>query len=251
MPAPTYVIPWPVRLLAAWRVIRGKPASASTDMARLLAAAPVPPRVEGIETVPRTGPLIITQNHYSRNGLGPWWGASMVVTAVARRRGTDPIWMVTSEWYYLDRLRSLTVTPVTRWAFSRAARAWGFLPMPPDARALGRRAAAVRRTLREVGNLFAGGGALGIAPEGQGEDVLIEPPTGAGRFLLRLAADVPVLPVGISEQQGALVARFGEPYRLAARPGEDRRAEDDRIKTEVMSAIAALVPAAARGPYSL
>ena len=55
--------------------------------------------------------------------------------------------------------------------------------------------------------------------------------------------------MGISEQDGALVARFGQTYRLAARPGEDRRAEDDRIKTEVMSAIAALVPAAARGPY--
>ena len=121
--------------------------------------------------------------------------------------------------------------------------------MPPDARELSRRAAAVRRTLRDVESLFAGGGALGIAPEGQGEDVLIEPPAGPGRFLLRLATGVPVLPVGISEQDGALVARFGETYRLAARPGEDRRAEDERIKTEVMSAIAALVPAAARGPY--
>ena len=40
--------------------------------------------------------------------------------------------MVTSEWYYLDRLRSMAITPLTRWAFGHAARVWGFVPMPPD-----------------------------------------------------------------------------------------------------------------------
>jgi len=219
-------------------------------MARILAAAPVPPRAEGVEHIPLTGPLLVTQNHYCRKGLGPWWGTSLVVTTLAGWRGADPAWMVTSEWYYLDRLRSLTMTPLTHWAFGRAARAWGFMPMPPDERQLARRAAAVRRTLGVAATLFARGGVLGIAPEGRGEDVLIEPPRGNGRFLLRLAAGVPVLPAGISEQGGALVARFGKPYRLVACPGEDKRAEDERIKTEVMSAIAALLPPAARGPFS-
>jgi 1-acyl-sn-glycerol-3-phosphate acyltransferase len=146
-------------------------------------------------------------------------------------------------------LRSATITPMTRWLFGRAARVWGFLLMPPDARDLARRAAAVRMTLEEVRRLFAAGGALGIAPEGQGEDVLVEPPTGAGRFLLRLAADVPVVPVGICEEEGRLVARFGPAYRLEAWPEEDKRSEDDRIRREVMSAIAMLLPQIARGPY--
>jgi len=157
--------------------------------------------------------------------------------------------MVTSEWIYDDLLRSLTVTPFTHWAFGRAARVWGFLPMPPDERELARRAAAVRQSLQAARALFAAGGALGIAVEGRGEDVLIEPPAGAGRFLLRLAEGVPILPVGLCEENGALVARFGSPYHLAARSGEAKAAEDDRIKTEVMSAIAALLPPAARGPY--
>jgi 1-acyl-sn-glycerol-3-phosphate acyltransferase len=121
--------------------------------------------------------------------------------------------------------------------------------MPPDPRELARRAAAVRNTLTAVRSLFTQGGALGIAPEGQGEDVLVEPPRGAGRFLLRLAAAVPVTPVGICEETGRLTARFGPAYRLETRPGEDKDVEDDRIGWEVMSAIAALLPRSARGPY--
>jgi 1-acyl-sn-glycerol-3-phosphate acyltransferase len=244
-----YVIPRRVLLLGARRILAGRRALCSADMARILAAAPIPPRVEGIENVPQSGPLLITQNHYCRRGLGPWWGTSLIFTAIARRRGADPRWMVTSEWIYDDRLRSLTVTPLTHWAFGRAARVWGFLPMPPDERELARRACAVRQSLQAAKALFAGGGALGIAVEGRGEDVLIEPPAGAGRFLLRLAEGVPVLPVGLYEENGVLVARFGLPYYLATRPGAEKAAEDDRIKTEVMSAIAALLPPAARGPY--
>jgi 1-acyl-sn-glycerol-3-phosphate acyltransferase len=218
-------------------------------MARMLAAAPAPPRVEGVAHIPATGALLITQNHYCRRGLGPWWGTSLVFTTLAQRRGADPHWMVTSEWYYPDLWRTLTVTPFTRWAFGRAARVWGFLPMPPDARQLARRAGAVRQALTEARALFAVGGALGIAVEGQGEDVLIEPPAGAGRFLLRLAAGIPALPVGICEAEGALTAHFGPIYYLHPRPGEDKAAEEARIKGEVMGAIAALLPAAMRGPY--
>jgi 1-acyl-sn-glycerol-3-phosphate acyltransferase len=246
-----------MRLLGLWRVVRGRPASCSADMARLLAAAPRPPRVEGVEHIPPAGPLLVTHNHYCRPGLGAWWSTSLVFTAVARRRGADPVWLVASEWYYLDPLRSATVTPLTRWTFGRAAGVWRFLPMPPDERELARRAAAVRRVLQETRRIFAaggtspsGGGALGIAPEGRGEDVLVEPPTGAGRFLLRLAAAAPVLPVGIYEEDSALVARFGPAYRLTPFSDEDKRAEDQRITTEVMTAIAALLPASARGPYA-
>ncbi len=248
-PRPRYAIPWSVRLLAARRVLRGRPASASADMARVLAAAPVPPRVEGSENIPLTGPVLITQNHYCRRGLGPWWGTSLVFTTLAQRRGADPAWMVTSEWYYLDLLRTLTVTPFTRWAFGHAARVWGFLPMPPDERELARRAWAVRQALTAARALFAAGGALGIAVEGRGEDALIEPPAGAGRFLLRLAAGIPILPVGIYEADGALTARFGPVYHLHPRPGEDKAAEEARIKGEVMQTIAAVVPEGMRGPY--
>jgi hypothetical protein len=223
----------------------------SADMALVLAAAPVPPRVEDVDCLPCAGPALITCNHYCRPGhIGAWWGTSLVFTAAASQRGQDPAWMITSEWYYLDRLRSATITPVSRWAFTRAARAWGLLPMPPDARDLAGRAAAVRHALTAARQLFAEGGALGIAPEGEGETVLLEPPRGAGRFLARLARDAIVVPVGICEEGGRLTARFGPPYRLNERPGEDKRVADDRIKTEVMTAIAALLPNAMRGRYT-
>ena len=249
---PHYRVPWSLRLLGLRRILVGRPVSCAADMARLLAAAPRPPRVEGVEQIPPAGALLVTHNHYCRPGLGAWWSTSLVSTTVARRRGADPVWLATSEWYYLDPLRSATITPLTRWAFGRAARVWGLLPMPPDERELARRAAAVRRVLHESRLIFAAGGALGIAPEGRGEDVLVEPPTGAGRFLLRLTAAVAdIVPVGIYEEGGTLVARFGPAYRLAAHPGEDKRAEDERIKTEVMTAIAALLPAGARGPYEI
>ena len=224
LPRPRYVVPWSVRFLGARRLLQEKPASCSEDMARLLAAAPLP-RVDGVEYIPPQGPVLVTTNHYCRPNLGPWWGASLVLTTLARRRKADPAWIVTSEWYYLDWLRSLTVTPVTRWVFGRAARVWGFVPMPPDARELARRAAAVRRALGQARTLFTMGGALGLAPEGQGEDILVEPPRGAGRFLLRLAAGIPILPVGLMEEGGVLLARLRATLHVgpSARRGKARR----------------------------
>jgi 1-acyl-sn-glycerol-3-phosphate acyltransferase len=246
---PRYRVPWRIRWLGVQRIVRGQPASCAADMARMLAVAPAPPRFDGLEHIPLSGPLLVTQNHFSRPGLGAWWATSLAFTAIARARGHEPVWMVTSEWYYQDFVRSAVITPLTRWLFGRAARVWGFLPMPPDERDLARRAAAVRQTLERARALFAHGGALGIAPEGRGETVLLQPPAGAGRVLLRLAAGITVLPVGICEEEGRLVGRFGPAYTLARRPGEEKRDEDARIASEVMAAIAALLPPAMRGPY--
>jgi hypothetical protein len=83
-------------------------------MTRMLAAAPHAPEVVGIESILAAGPLLIIHNHDCRTGLGPWWGTSLVFTTVAHQRGADPAWMVTSEWYYFDRLRSATITPLDR-----------------------------------------------------------------------------------------------------------------------------------------
>ncbi|HEY6074710.1 MAG TPA: hypothetical protein VIV15_15330, partial [Anaerolineales bacterium] len=134
---------------------------------------------------------------------------------------------------------------------------YGFLPMPPmpprtqDTVA---RASAVRAVLSHVEAHPQS--ALCLAPEGRDllDGQLSWPPSGAGRFILLLAArGMPVLPVGGWEQDGALQVRFGEPYRLKIPviDGWQMTKERDRLAAGiVMRSIAALLPESMRGEFA-
>ncbi|MGA9348209.1 MAG: hypothetical protein WBW48_05305 [Anaerolineae bacterium] len=211
------------------------------------------PAVENADLIPPESPFVVVTNHYCRQGLGVWWSVLLIGQALARWRPElgEMRWVMTNQWTYQDPIRSRLVTPLTRWLFHRIARSYGFVPMPPmppNPSHVEERAQAVRRAL----SLVQGGAIIGLAPEGrEGSDSsLIDPPVGAGRFLLLLAkAGLPMLPVGVAEKNGTLTASFGEPFTLRAQPGLEKRQQDRRVCETVMVAIGKLLPPELWGVY--
>jgi hypothetical protein len=69
------------------------------------------------------------------------------------------------------------------------------------------------------------------------------PPPGAGRFILQLnRLGLPILPIGIFEQDGAMCFRFGLPYPLQTPAGLSSDEQDKQVIRQVMGAIAAQLP---------
>jgi 1-acyl-sn-glycerol-3-phosphate acyltransferase len=209
------------------------------------------PEVEHADLIPAEGSFVVVTNHYCRQGLGVWWGILLVGQAIAHRRLGEVRWVMTNQWTYQDPIRSRLVMPLTGWLFHRIARSYGFVsmpPMPPNPSQVEERAQAVRRAL----SLAQGGAIIGLAPEGResGDGSLIDPPVGAGRFLILLArAGLPILPVGVAERNGTLTASFGEPLTLKAQPGLEKRQQDRRTGERVMVAIGKLLPPKLWGVY--
>jgi hypothetical protein len=193
----------------------------------------------------------VTCNHYTRPGFGAWWIALAVSAAVASHRAPDADpdvhWVMTAAWTFpKSRWRRRVLTPITRWAFARAARVYGFVtmpPMPPDPGEVEARAMAVLRTVRLARQAAEQGGMVGLAPEGMdtpGEGVG-QPPQGVGSFItLLVGAGLPVLPVGVTEDDGRLRVSFGPAFcpEIPAR-GRER---DSTVAQQVMAAIARQLP---------
>jgi hypothetical protein len=172
-----------------------------------------------------------------------------VSAAVAWRRGPgadcEIHWVMTAAWTYPDsRWRQRILTPLTRWAFERVARVYGFVtmpPMPPDPEKVGARARSVLRTVRLARRLVHSAGMLGLAPEGADTPGRLGvPPEGAGEFIALLVKEgFPVLPVGVQERAGSLTVSFGPPFAPDVSKGRDVR--DRLVAGQVMEAIARLV----------
>ena len=250
-----------------WSLLRQRRRSFAQDAALLLRPLNPPPAVAGAHLIPAQGAFLVVTNHYARPGLGAWLGAALVTQAIAQRRPDTPVhWLMTSAWLYRDRLHSWTVTPVTRWLFTHLAEMYGFVTTPPvyEGWVQPREGAvAVRRFLALAQQARARGEVLAIAPEGGGEAAhpgcLVTPPPGAGRFLLLLArqteaaspdASLPLLPVGVAERDGRLVATFGQSFSLRP-PAALRKAQADAwASRQVMLAIGRLLPADLWGEYA-
>lgn len=241
-----YRLPWPLIGRVVWAALILRPRSLAHDARRAVAGLRPELEVLGSECIPARGPCLVTCNHYSRPGFGAWWLALAIEAAVAAHRapGADPEirWVMTGAWTFPEsRWKRRILTPVTRWAFCRAAHVYGFVtmpPMPPDPSEVEARAMAVRRTLRLARQAAQEGGMVGLAPEGQ--DVsgrLGQPPRGAGAFIaLLVSAGLPVLPVGVTERGGRLSVSFG-PLFVPEIPA-DRTERDLAVAQQVMTAIA-------------
>ena len=206
-----------------------------------------PLKIYGVENIPASGPCLVTTNHYTRPGLRAWWLA-LAISAVVP---AEIHWLITSAWTYPDRLRSATITPVSRWVLTRLARVYGFTnmpPMPPDPSEVLRRAQAVRRVLKLARQSERP--LIGLAPEGgdfAAPGRLAEPPPGVGRFVSHLfALGLEISPVGIFEEADCLCLRFGPRYRLKALPGLAASARDRCTSQQVMERIAELIPTPSR-----
>jgi 1-acyl-sn-glycerol-3-phosphate acyltransferase len=203
--------------------------------------------VEGEESIPSCGAFVIVANHYERPGLNVHFAGALMSCAVGRRRPQAPEvhWITTSQWIG----RRLGVLPVPdaswRWAFRRVARMYGFVIMPRATERVMGRAAALRQAMAcALGRDGRPGEPLGLMPEAVGNGILIEAQPGVGLFLKALSdRGLPLLPVGLREHEGgALVASFGEPFRLSPVGSKDS-AEVDRLARErVMVAIGRLLP---------
>jgi hypothetical protein len=206
----------------------------------------------GEENIPASGPFLLLMNHYYRPGFAVWW----LSLAVSSRLQAEHAWVIASQWTAAGKWYGPLREAASRLLFTRLAKVYGFLPMPPmpprpeDTMA---RADAVRAVLSYVESHPQS--ALCLAPEGR--DILDGrlgwPASGAGRFIALLAARMPILPVGGWEQDGVLTVRFGAPYRLkipVINGGQMTRERDRLVSGTVMRSIAALLPESMRGEFA-
>ncbi|MGQ9571739.1 MAG: hypothetical protein ACUVV3_00905 [Dehalococcoidia bacterium] len=233
-----------------WAVLRGRRRNLAADVEATLMAARPKPHVLNDHYVPAEGPFVLVANHYERPGLKVFWGGMLASHAVARRRTTQRSlrWLMTSEWYNF-RLGPIPV-PVwaLRWLFRRIAQVYGLVigPRAPERRV--GRAAALRTILGVVRDRQE---AIGLFPEGRGSGKLIEPWPGVGLFLLSLSErGIPIVPAGIFEEKGRLIASFGPPFAIRLLPSADKTERDRLASRQVMAAIGRLLPRELWGAYA-
>ena len=235
-------------LVPVLRVLLGKPTSISRDAALLLRGAHPTPRVLNAENIPTCSPFLLLINHYDRPGLGAWWGAATIVTAIAALRAREPreIRMVMArEWWYPGGIGRLVKQPFTRWAFGQIAHAYGILTLPPVLETYrGQGGLNVRRALAVTrGDNPA---LVAIAPEGHtGPNLsLCQPPDGAGLFLLMLTHDsIPCLPAGIFEDEtNTLTVNFGPSFKLDVPKKLSKEDRDGAAAQQAMIQIGKLLP---------
>jgi hypothetical protein len=235
-------------LRAAWAALCKRERDFGVDARQMLDSGP-PVVVFGQENIPASGPYLLLANHYTRPGMMVWWS----VFALSVQLQCTPRWVVAAGWTYPRGWRRLLMEPLTAWAFHRLAQVYRFSSMPPmpprpeDALA---RAAAVRSVLtrlRSEPNML-----LGLMPEGRDlpGGVLGWPPAGAGRFMLRLGADLGrILPAGVYEADSRLCVCFGPLFQIQVPQGLPAAQQDQAASRCVMEHIAALLPKAMRGPF--
>lgn len=220
-----YPFPWRLAAGLAWSSLRGGQRSFRADAQRAVARLRPPLKVIGRAEIP--GACVVTVNHYARPGFQAWWLALAISAALP----LEVHWVVTAAWRYPDRLRSATITQISRRVIQRASEVYGFTrmpPMPPLPQEAHQRAMAVRALLRYARE--AGCPVIGLAPEGGDfapAGQVAEPPAGVGRLLLHLSAlGLQVLPAAVFEADGRLCLRFGQAYSLAEAQGLSSREQD-------------------------
>jgi len=205
------------------------------------------PEIRHMELIPKSDPFLVTLNHYSRPGFFILWAAVAISAALPR----PTIWLMTGAWTNrtggIDQVR----TWLTRIIFERLAKMYGLVTMPPMPSAPGdsaERALSIRRLLQRI--RADKDAIVCIAPEGMDfpEGELGVPHPGTGKLLLQIANKTHrVLPVGVFEDDGRLVIRFGNPYELHIKEGQVDL--DLAVADQVMRKIAELLPEGMRGVY--
>jgi 1-acyl-sn-glycerol-3-phosphate acyltransferase len=236
---PRYRYPARITLSILRDFILGRKRSFAADAARLK---------EGISRLEITGdpphgagPYLFLVNHYSRPGFQAWWIAITLTSATGRVLH----WPMTSAWTFPDPLRACLITPLTEWALARFARMYSFTlmpPMPPREMDVEARADSVRRILRLARREKP---SIGMAPEGMDspDGRLMQPPSGAGRFISHLEnAGYTLIPVGFFESGDACRLRFGAPFELPRNLPADPEARDREAGKIVIGKISELLP---------
>ena len=119
-----------------WAAVALRPRSLAHDAQAAMAGLRPELLVLGGDRSPSSGPCLVTCNHYSRPGFDAWWLALAISAAVAAQReesaDREIHWVMTAAWTFPEsRIKRRILTPLTRWAFARVARVYGFVTMPP------------------------------------------------------------------------------------------------------------------------
>jgi len=191
-------------------------------------------RVEGLEDLPTTGPLILAANHLS-NADPPFVGG-WLSPALGRR----PTFLA-KEALFVGPLGILI-------------RSLGAEPVKAGGSDIG--------AYRTAKGILDRGGVVAILPEGTRsfDGIMADPKPGVS--LLATRTGTPVLPVGISgtdaligrEQKlpaigSRIILRVGRPFQLTIPAGVDRRQALEAADVELMRRIAALVEPRHRGRW--
>ena len=188
--------------------------------------------VEGVENVPREGPLVVCPNHSAT--LDP----PMVPAFLPRR---DSWSMAKSEYFR---------KPLPRWIF----RSYHAFPVV--------RHTADRAAIRRAFDIVKAGEALVLYPEGTRVDsgVLASPEPGAGFIGQRSAC--PVVPVALTGTRECLpkgshwprrvpvMVRFGKPFVILQRRATGERISHEEAADAIMLKIAELLPPEMRGAFA-
>ncbi|MFN2452210.1 MAG: hypothetical protein ABR541_07650 [Candidatus Dormibacteria bacterium] len=220
------------------------------DAAEVVGAARPPMRLSGHENVPGAGPFVFVPNHCQRRGLWIGFPSALLTRVLAEKRPhAAPLhWAVVGETRWAAGRLPI---PGTRWAYAEVARCYQMVTLPAREEDVAGRGQALRRLARLALPPPRGRGEpIGLYPEGEHgtSAAMVDALPGTGAFLALLgAAGVPSVPVGIAETTGGLEVRIGSPFIPQRRRGADA---DLLARVEVMSRIAALVPARMRGPHA-
>ncbi|MEO7002530.1 MAG: (d)CMP kinase [Ktedonobacterales bacterium] len=187
-------------------------------------------RVEGVENVPKTGPVMLAVNHIA------WPDIPFAALHIPR--------IV----HYMAKIENFQI-PV----LGRAFRMLGAFPV--------RRGEGDRESLRTAERLLAEGEAFAIFPEGHrtGGHLIKGLP---GVALIALRADAPIVPIAISGTEHVfkglrygpfaprVTIRYGKPFSLPQGSGRRSKADLEHGVDEIMLHIARLLPPEYRGIYA-
>jgi 1-acyl-sn-glycerol-3-phosphate acyltransferase len=252
--------PYPVfhLIVPALRVLLGLSSSIRHAAALMVHGIRPAPRVLSANNIPAETPFVLVMNHYDRPGLGAWWGALVVLNAIANQRTHEPRdvrMLMTREWWYPGGLGRALKQPITRWFFEHLAKSYGLVLLPPVTGHRAFRGEGIIGIRRALALTRADPPQLvGLAPEGRtGEQgALCKPPRGAGLFLAALSqGEIPFLPAGIFEDdEPILTVQFGEPFRLCVDRTLPRELQDVQAACEAMVHIGRVLPERMWGVYS-